>query len=489
MAAETAGWGSKLFPEIRICFGTKEPLVLPPWMQAVLLSAVLVGAAALCYLGISRSGYKRLAADQQAAVARAETANADLQDDIAGLQNKLTDLGTDRDQAESRVAALGNQAGTLRGLLETSEAKLHALEETRDRLSQQRGEIEQQAAATAAAEGAKTGHIDELSRALDQTRQALHAAQAESAGLTARLSRNEADRAAEEARFAQYKTSLEQTAKELEKLGAARVKGTIGRTRLRVKLGEIWQKLSQVPLPQPAAEAAAAVPAAGGVAPVAGLGRAQIGAVVRVLASTGVDVARMFSHFGGPRLAGGEGGPFTPPPKGSPPPDPIDPEKLAAIQGMALVLPLTAPLVRYEVGSPFGPRIDPFNRRPSFHTGIDMDAPYLSPVCATAPGTVVYAGYLGDYGKVVEIDHGFGIVTLYAHLHRYFVAVGQEVAAHAEIGLVGTTGRSSGPHVHYEVRVNGQPQDPNKFIGLARLIPAAARQLTPAAAERGADSR
>ena len=113
-----------------------------------------------------------------------------------------------------------------------------------------------------------------------------------------------------------------------------------------------------------------------------------------------------------------------PPPKANAPVNTFDPEKLAAIRGLAKVLPIAAPLAQYRIGSPFGPRLDPFNGKDAFHTGIDMDAPYNSPVYATAPGTVIYAGYLGEYGKTVEIDHGFGIDTLYAHLHRYFVAVG-----------------------------------------------------------------
>jgi murein DD-endopeptidase MepM/ murein hydrolase activator NlpD len=107
--------------------------------------------------------------------------------------------------------------------------------------------------------------------------------------------------------------------------------------------------------------------------------------------------------------------------------------------------------------------------------GIDLSAPYVSPVHATAAGTVTYAGNRSDYGKVVEIDHGNGIATLYAHLHRYIVSVGQRVAEHEQIGFLGSSGRSSGPHVHYEVLVNNEPQDPEKFIGLARVIPAAER--------------
>ena len=103
-----------------------------------------------------------------------------------------------------------------------------------------------------------------------------------------------------------------------------------------------------------------------------------------------------------------------------------------------------------------------------------MDASYRSPVYATAPGTVIYAGWLGDYGRAVEIDHGLGIVTLYAHLTRCLVSAGESVDRHSEIGLVGSTGRSTGPHVHYEVRVDGRPIDPAKFLGLARLLPASA---------------
>jgi murein DD-endopeptidase MepM/ murein hydrolase activator NlpD len=98
-------------------------------------------------------------------------------------------------------------------------------------------------------------------------------------------------------------------------------------------------------------------------------------------------------------------------------------------------------------------------------------APYDSPVYATAPGVVTYAGYRDDYGKIVEIDHGNGIATRYAHLHRFTVSVGQRVAAHSQVGYLGSTGRATGPHVHYEVVVNGEPQDPEKFIGLGRYVP------------------
>ena len=205
---------------------------------------------------------------------------------------------------------------------------------------------------------------------------------------------------------------------------------------------------------------------------VADLARQAVAEVRRLLASTGLNVDRLFPQLAQER--GGQGGPFVAPPKADPP-NAMTPDKMEELRSLMKSLPLSVPLDYYQLESRFGPRHDPFNRRSSFHTGIDLSAPYMSPVHATAAGIVTYAGYVSDYGKVVETDHGNGIATLYAHLHRYIVSVGQRVAEHEQVGFLGSSGRSSGPHVHYEVRVNDEPQDPEKFIGLARVIPAVER--------------
>ena len=209
--------------------------------------------------------------------------------------------------------------------------------------------------------------------------------------------------------------------------------------------------------------AAASVPA------VAAVNHGGLSQVERVLASTGVDVRHLFAQFG---VTSGEGGPFIPASHAPQSAGNASPEKLAAL---VKTLPVSAPLESYQVGSPFGVRGDPINGHSSYHTGLDLQAPYMSPVYATAAGTVTYSGYRDDYGKVVEIDHGNGIATRYAHLHRQTVSVGQRVVAHTQIGFLGSTGRATGPHVHYEVLVNGEPQDPAKFLGLARLVAAAQR--------------
>ena len=195
--------------------------------------------------------------------------------------------------------------------------------------------------------------------------------------------------------------------------------------------------------------------------------------IEHVLGTAGVDVAHLFSQYG---LRTGEGGPFIPIARGqTADANTLSTEKLAALSRLIKALPVSAPLESYKIGSPFGARGDPINGHEAFHTGIDLLAPYMTPVYATAGGVVSYSGYRDDYGKVVEIDHGNGLTTRYAHLHRQTVSVGQQVAAHSQIGFLGSTGRATGPHVHYEVLVNGEPQDPAKFMALAHVITVAQR--------------
>ena len=128
-------------------------------------------------------------------------------------------------------------------------------------------------------------------------------------------------------------------------------------------------------------------------------------------------------------------------------------------------VPLMMPLSgETSVTSPFGYRIDPFLGRPALHPGVDLLQPYGAEIFATAAGRVTHAGPMGGYGDAVEIDHGHGLVTRYGHMSEILVVEGQEVAQGDPIGRLGSTGRSTGPHLHYEVRVDGEPVDPERFI-------------------------
>ena len=128
-------------------------------------------------------------------------------------------------------------------------------------------------------------------------------------------------------------------------------------------------------------------------------------------------------------------------------------------------VPVRQPLPgELDQSSGYGVRIDPFFRRPAMHTGLDFRGDSGDPVKATASGTVSHAGWQGGYGKLVEIDHGNGLATRYGHLSEIGVRVGQYIKIGQVVGKIGSTGRSTGPHLHYETRVEGDPVDPQKFL-------------------------
>ncbi|HUE66476.1 MAG TPA: peptidoglycan DD-metalloendopeptidase family protein [Rhizomicrobium sp.] len=135
-------------------------------------------------------------------------------------------------------------------------------------------------------------------------------------------------------------------------------------------------------------------------------------------------------------------------------------------------VPLSAPVssASFDKSSGFGARVDPFTGRYAFHPGVDFAGPWGSVVHATAAGVVVFAGNRGGYGNMVEVDHGFGIHTRYGHLSVISVRVGMQIPRGTALGRVGSTGRSTGPHVHYEVWYDDTVKNPNNFIEAGRHV-------------------
>jgi len=130
--------------------------------------------------------------------------------------------------------------------------------------------------------------------------------------------------------------------------------------------------------------------------------------------------------------------------------------------------PAVYPVDGYSVGSPFGPRTDPIDGTPKIHKGVDIGAPTGTPINAAAAGTVVWAGPRGTYGNLVVIRHDDRTETRYAHQSTLLVQQGDVVSAGQTIGEVGSTGRSTGPHVHFEARVDGEAVDPIEWIQQTR---------------------
>ena len=139
---------------------------------------------------------------------------------------------------------------------------------------------------------------------------------------------------------------------------------------------------------------------------------------------------------------------------------------LVALERFYYAMPLYTPMQGKGIRktSDFGYRSDPFIKRKSFHSGVDMAGPLRSKIYSTGVGEVIRAGPYGSYGMAVEIDHGYGIVTLYGHLSKVMVKKGQLVKGGDVVGLMGSTGRSTSPHLHYEVKVNGKHVDPERFL-------------------------
>jgi murein DD-endopeptidase MepM/ murein hydrolase activator NlpD len=188
-----------------------------------------------------------------------------------------------------------------------------------------------------------------------------------------------------------------------------------------------------------------------------------------VISDLGLDMAQLESAV--PRAA--MGGPFVPV-KLSPDASPFDRQlyrinltrsQMDRLNRTLALVPYRKPVVgEVEFTSGFGVRSDPFLGRPAMHTGLDFRAQMGDPVRATANGRVVSAGWSGGYGRMIEVDHGNGLATRYGHLSEIGVKIGETVKIGQVIGEVGSTGRSTGPHLHYETRIDGEAVDPQKFL-------------------------
>jgi len=141
-------------------------------------------------------------------------------------------------------------------------------------------------------------------------------------------------------------------------------------------------------------------------------------------------------------------------------------KKLDQLQNGVIAIPAEKPVkTNFEFTSGFGFRSDPFHAGAAMHPGIDLAGSYGTPIYATADGTVLRAGWnSGGYGNLVEIDHGRGITTRYGHMSAILVSAGQHITRGQQVGRMGSTGRSTGNHLHYEVRIDGRPVNPIPFM-------------------------
>lgn len=158
--------------------------------------------------------------------------------------------------------------------------------------------------------------------------------------------------------------------------------------------------------------------------------------------------------------------------------------RMSALERGLNEIPQVMPADMRNISSGFGYRRDPFNGRAAMHRGLDFKGPRGAPILAAADGRVSFVGNKSGYGRVVEITHGNGMMTRYAHMSGFDTRVGQEVAAGDQIGRIGSTGRSTGPHLHFEVHINGTAVNPRPFLETApHVLEEARAEFTPSGEE------
>ena len=300
-------------------------------------------------------------------------------------------------------------------------------------------------------QGAYRGLVDEMSSSGEKFIALTAALEHKHAALARTLEENEALHA-----------DLQATTQMLSTAVGERTKAEQERDGLHGRINDLEGRLAQVQTLQEAA-----------VRQMADTTKKDIEAAEKLLAQVGISPNQVAK-----KPSRGVGGPFIP----ARPGDNADPlgksitallanlERRDNLNGVINSLPTGAPLASYTIGSKFGTRVDPFNGSAAFHQGIDLTAEKKSPVHSPAGGTVVTVTTDSRLGRLVEIDHGHNLVTRYGHLSAGNVKVGQKVAKGDVLGFVGSTGRSTGPHLHYEVLVNGQPVDPMRFMKAAKHV-------------------
>lgn len=488
-------WGKRLFPDRQVLVraeGRVTYITLTRGVQVTAAVGFLMAVVTIGYVTARYVHFGKVVAANRVEVIEAETSNASLRKTITDLKDQLLSANVQLDAVQSNLSSIGMQYGELTGSITNTEQQLKDNAAARTRLEAERTDLEKRLNAAQSTANAKAGQAAQLAKNLEESKSELLATEEQRGSLVSRIRELENELQAANTHASDFKANLDATQKKLDGVTSERDKAAADQDQLAARRDALKTQIHNIeghlvnPDSQDPADESDTGAQAGDSKDVEGevgtdlletapavkhparpiSGSISFSGIEGVVASTGLDVEDMLVRFDSHR---NEGGPYIALGTKSQSPQ-EQAEREATLRKLLRTLPLQAPLAQYQVESPFGARIDPINHRRGFHPGIDLAAPFRSPVYSTAPGTVSYTGTLGDYGKVVEIDHGMGIITRYAHLHRIMVAKGQRLGVHQQIGQLGSTGRTTGPHVHYEVRVDGEPLDPEKFMEAGKNV-------------------
>lgn len=458
----------KVFPERQFMMrsgGTLRSARLGSGSQIVM---TLLGAGAVCWIGYSSFMYlnhEELLDSKQEEVVRARSAYKTLLAQVEVYRDRISSVADNLERNHSYAMSLVEQNADLGQKLDAVQGELASTEAQRDMVARQKerlvGQLKklrsdlQQAAneGDSAADLELAGVDGDHAVALQRERAAR-----EREGLRAQLARLESEMV-EVAQDLLVEQGVDAIELELRRVVLQRDMAQSETEDLQRQVAELKQQIAEMENTQLALFQRFST-----------LARDRIGELEGALKKTGLDVDRLLKRQDS---STSQGGPFIP----------LESSALGgrtlrrsldslnthvarwtSLESLADSLPLGLPVREYYVSSTFGARKDPVNGRVAMHEGLDMAAPIGMPVFPGGPGKVVYAGWRGRYGRLVEIDHGNGLKTRYAHLHKILVKKGEVVDRASRVGLLGSSGRSTGPHLHYEVIYMGKPLNPDKFI-------------------------
>ena len=430
------------------------------------LVALIVG-----WIGFASAGYVSNAlvvAERNVRIATSDRVIRNMQEEIDGLKREIEGSARSMDQQAAASDEIVDRNSSLRNQIAT-------LETERDRLLNIRSAREREVALLSEQLGQSRDSQDTVGRQLDAAEQRIDASQVEREELAKQVKT-----AGDEIAQLNAKISLlsgEQTGlvDELQLARGALQAAAGERARVNFERNRLNERVTTLS-DQLELYAASQLDSINRLGESADLG---IDVLERTLVVAGLDIPLMLERVLGEysELSEGVGGPLV---TLDDEPGSETGEKLALVeqrlfrlqglQGLMKHVPFAAPVDEIRLTSGFGRRRDPFNNRLAMHPGLDFASRKKIAVHVTAPGTVAFVGWNGGYGKVVEVDHGLGIRTRFAHLSRIFVKRGQNLEFREKVGLVGSTGRSTSTHLHYEVMVDGQQLDPANFLRAGQYV-------------------
>ncbi len=417
----------RLFPERQIHLRTKGKVSFVRFTQRIQIAISLVLLAGLGWAAFASISFVRNEAvleGKDSEIANSKQAYRTLLGEVSEYQKKFTDVTADLEDSHSLMVGLIEKNAWLRQSLSKVSKKLDLTQSEREQIASARENLK-----------------NKLSTIEDKVRNISN----QNFSLADNLSTAESD---------------------LQKALAGRNKALYEGTRMSRRIKNLEGRLTEL---QKTEENA--------IQRLTDSTATYIKTMKKVVSVAGLDIKKLLTGID--LLTAAQGGPFIAAGSGDLPGNEMR-ESLAnldlhlsrweALQGIMKRIPLAPPLNAYYVTSGFGKRRDPINRRWAAHYGLDLGGPFKSSVYSTAPGVVSFAGWKGKYGKLVEIDHGAGLKTRYGHLNKYSVKKGQKIKFHQKIGWLGSTGRSTGAHLHYEVVFRGRAMNPIKFIKAGRYV-------------------